>query len=97
VFPEGALAGTLDCSCRFDGHACASHRELAERVPGPSSEHVAALARELDLYVVFGLTEREPDDPSVLYNAAAVAGVIAGPAFRASARSTSKQEIPKSS
>jgi predicted amidohydrolase len=74
VFPEGALTGPVDCSCRFDGHACAPHHELAETVPGPSSEHVAALARELDLYVVFGLAERDADDPGVLYNAAAVIG-----------------------
>ena len=58
TFPEGALTGTVDCSCRFDGHACPGHRELAETVPGPATHHVAALARELDLYVVFGMAER---------------------------------------
>ena len=74
AFPEGALTGTVDCSCRFDGRACAGHRDLAETVPGPATEHVAALARELDLYVVFGLAERDADDATVLYNAAAVVG-----------------------
>ena len=74
VFPEGALTGPVDCSCRFDGGACASHRDLAETVPGPATEHIAALARELDLYVVFGLAERDVDDASVLYNASAVVG-----------------------
>ncbi len=43
VFPELALTGTIDCSCRFDGGACPAHRELAECVPGPATEHVAAL------------------------------------------------------
>ena len=50
------------------------HHGLAETVPGPSTEHVAALARELDIYVVFGLAERDADDPECLYNAAAVVG-----------------------
>jgi len=74
AFPEGALTGTVDCSCRFDGRACPGHRQLAETVPGPATEQVAALARELDLYVVFGLAERDADDATVLYNAAAVVG-----------------------
>jgi predicted amidohydrolase len=74
IFPEGALTGTIDCTCRFEGQACAAHRALAETVPGPSTEHIATIARELDLYVVFGLAERDADDPSVLYNAAAVIG-----------------------
>jgi N-carbamoylputrescine amidase len=68
LFPECALSGTVDCSCRFDGGACPGHRELAETVPGPSTEHVAALARELDL------AERSSDDPDALFNAAAVVG-----------------------
>jgi predicted amidohydrolase len=74
TFPELALTGTIDCSCRFEGGACPAHREIAELVPGPATEHVAALARELDLYVVFGMAERDPDVESVLYNAAAVIG-----------------------
>ena len=72
TFPELALTGTIDCSCRFEGGACPAHREIAETVPGPATDHVAALARELDMYVVFGLAERDPDIESVLYNAAAV-------------------------
>src|SRR5437773_2126386 len=74
TFPEGALTGVVDCSCRFEGGACPAHRDIAETVPGPSTEHIAALARELDLYVVFGMAERDPVDASVLYNAAAVIG-----------------------
>lgn len=44
---------------------------LAETVPGPSTDRIAALCRELDIHVVFGLGERDADDPDVLYNAAA--------------------------
>jgi predicted amidohydrolase len=47
---------------------------LAETVPGPATEHIAALARELDIYVVFGMAERDRDEPGVLYNASAVIG-----------------------
>jgi predicted amidohydrolase len=74
VFPECALMGAIDCSCRFDGGACPGHRELAETVPGPSSEHIAMLAKKFDMYVVFGMSERDPGEPSVLYNSAVVVG-----------------------
>jgi predicted amidohydrolase len=74
VLPELALTGSIDCSCRFDGGACPGHRELAETVPGPASEHIAAVAGELDMYVVFGMPERDAEDASVLYNAATVVG-----------------------
>ncbi len=74
VFPEGALGGLVDCSCRVQGRACAAHLEQAETVPGPASEHLAALAREHDLYVVFGMAERDAEDRSAIYNASAVVG-----------------------
>jgi predicted amidohydrolase len=75
VFPEGALTGASGCdACRAEGGPCDEHLELAETVPGPATEHVADLAREHNIYVVFGLPERDPDDPKVLYNAAAVVG-----------------------
>lgn len=44
---------------------------LAETVPGPSSLRIAELCRELDIHVVFGLGERDADDPTILYNSAA--------------------------
>lgn len=75
VFPEEALTGASACDgCRIEGGACEAHQELAETVPGPSTEHVAALAREHDVYVVFGLPERDVADRSSLYDAAAVVG-----------------------
>ena len=43
-------------------------------MPGPATERVAALARELGIYVAFGMIERDAADPSVLYNAAAFVG-----------------------
>jgi predicted amidohydrolase len=64
VFPECALAGY-----------CFTSREeawpLAETVPGPSTEKLAAAAKSLDCTAVVGLLERDGD---TLYNAAAVVG-----------------------
>ncbi len=75
AFPEEALVGCGGCDvCATEAAHCDYHHALAETVPGPSTERVAELARELDLYVAFGLIERDPDDPEVLYNAAAFVG-----------------------
>jgi predicted amidohydrolase len=75
VFPEGALQGPGSCSeCAAAGGPCERHLAAAETVPGPTTEAIAALARAHDVYVVFGMPERDPDDPNTLYNAAAVVG-----------------------
>ena len=75
VFPEEALIGCGACDiCRTGAPHCDYHHDLAETVPGPSTERIAALTKEHDMYVVFGLAERDPDDPEVLYNAAAMIG-----------------------
>jgi predicted amidohydrolase len=75
VFPEESLTGASACdACRAEGHACELHTELAETIPGTATEHVADLAREHDLYVVFGMPERDVDDANILYNSAACIG-----------------------
>lgn len=75
VFPEGALRGCGSCEeCRQVGGPCAYHLAGAETVPGPSTEAILALAQEHDLYVVFGMPERDAEIPDRLYNAAAVVG-----------------------
>ncbi len=75
VFPEGALTGASTCdACRAEGHACVVHDDLAETIPGPSTELLADLAGQHDLYIVVGMSERDATDPSVLYNAAAFIG-----------------------
>ncbi|HEV2495977.1 MAG TPA: carbon-nitrogen hydrolase family protein [Terriglobia bacterium] len=62
VFPECALTGY-----------CFTSREeaapLAETVPGPSTEKIAALAKQRDVTAVVGMLEREGEQ---VYNAAAV-------------------------
>jgi predicted amidohydrolase len=73
AFPEEALVGAQACAaCRAQAGPCQEHLELAETVPGPSTERIAALARELDVYVIFGLAERDRHDARALYNAAAI-------------------------
>jgi predicted amidohydrolase len=75
AFPEEALVGCGQCGiCQSGAQHCDYHSDLAETIPGPSTERIAALAKELDIYVIFGLVERDAKDPAVLYNAAAVVG-----------------------
>jgi len=75
AFPEEALVGAGECTaCRSGAEHCDYHHDLAETVPGPSTERIAELCHELDLYAAVGLAERDPRDPEVLYNAAAFIG-----------------------
>lgn len=69
--PSTAAAAATHAAPR--GHR-ATPIALAETVPGPSTERLHAAAVELDLYVVLGMSERDRDDPTTLYNAAAVIG-----------------------
>ncbi|HUV56780.1 MAG TPA: carbon-nitrogen hydrolase family protein [Dehalococcoidales bacterium] len=71
VFPECSLTGYIFSS---------RHEALpfAETIPGPSTEKLASICRELGVYVIFGLLEKENDR---LFNAAAFLGpegLIAG-------------------
>ena len=45
--------------------------QCAEPIPGPSTEYFGQLAKQHDLYIVAGLTER---DGSIVYNTAALVG-----------------------
>lgn len=72
VFPEMGLTGYDDEEEKPKSEKMQT--ELAELVPGPSSSAVAEKTKELGVYVAFGLPERDPDDPAVIYNAACVCG-----------------------
>ena len=73
VFPELALNTWGSCADCAAAHApCDWHLAEAETVPGPSTEAIATVAAELDIHVIVGLSERDPDDPGVLYNSAAM-------------------------
>lgn len=47
---------------------------LAETVPGPTSDIVSAKAKELGIYVVFGMPIRDDKDPKIVYNGLCIAG-----------------------
>src|SRR5690606_1158421 len=75
VFPETALVGAEACAGCLDANGpCDVHLRLAETVPGPATDTRARLAAAHDLYVVFGMAERDRERPTTLYNAAAVVG-----------------------
>jgi predicted amidohydrolase len=60
VFPELALSG-YECSEDIDpeNESCQMHRDLAETIPGPSTKAMAQLAKELDVYIIFGMPEQD--------------------------------------
>lgn len=65
IFPELALSGYACGDAFFD---------VAEPVPGPSTEHLVATAKRHNVHIIWGMPERGL--PGVLYNAA----VLVGPA-----------------
>jgi predicted amidohydrolase len=74
AFPECAMVGCEPCDCAEATGPCDYHLTAAELVPGPATERIARLAAEFDMYVIFGMAERDADDPRKLYNAAAMVG-----------------------
>ena len=71
VFPELALNTWGECEeCDSKSRPCAWHLDQSELIPGPSTEIVAKVARDLDIHVIFGMEERDPVQPEVLYNSA---------------------------
>lgn len=73
VFPETALNTWDVCEdCAREHRPCRWHLEEAELATGPAAEAVAALARELDIHVIYGFEERDPDKADIVYNAAAM-------------------------
>jgi len=75
VFPEVALQGCPPWAeySRMPTEAEKAYmRDTAETVPGPSTDKLVAKARDLGIYVVFGLTETDSDGK--LYNASVFLG-----------------------
>jgi predicted amidohydrolase len=50
------------------------HEEAAETIPGPSTEEIAKLSRDLGIYVFLGMPEQDEDDPGVRYISVAAIG-----------------------
>lgn len=66
VFPETALTGYV--------FPVEMTPDLAETIPGQSTEEVSKLAAQYNVYVIFGMVERDKNHPNVFYNSAAVVG-----------------------
>ena len=67
VFPELATTGYVCTNEEFDGMT----RTAAE---DPSVRRLCALAGRYGAALVYGFSERDPKDPAILYNAAAIIG-----------------------
>jgi len=81
IFPELALTG-YECAQmpqtgidETEKKSCSMHKELAETIPGPSTNEITALARDLDVYIIFGMPEKDEKDPDTLY----ISSVVIGP------------------
>ena len=74
-FPEMALSG-MDCSEDIEKthKPCSMHTVAAETIPGPSSTALAELTKELGIYVIVGMPERDAKDPDIIYNSSAIMG-----------------------
>lgn len=70
VFPEMALTGYDDESEKAVPDKMQTN--LAETIPGASTDKVEKLVKELGIYAVFGMPERDAENPNVIYNALAV-------------------------
>lgn len=65
IFPEFSLTGyTLKDKVY----------ELAESIPGPSTEKIAKIAKENNLYIIFGAPELSEKAQAILYNTAVLVG-----------------------
>lgn len=73
VFPETAMTG-YDVESGDIQKEERMHCRLAETVPGVSSNRIAELTRKYNMYAIWGMAERDAEDSSRVYNAAAVAG-----------------------
>lgn len=75
VFGEMALVG-FDCDEEGTKQRkpCAMHEELAETIPGPATKEITKLARDLNIYVIFGMGERDREDGKKHYNSTVLTG-----------------------
>ena len=76
IFPELALSG-YECSedAAAEKSPCRMHTELAEPIPGPSTEEMHELAKKLDIYIIFGMPEQDKKNPATHF----ISSVIIAP------------------
>ena len=75
VLPEQSLQGYLPTLEEVSEETRAYQLENAELVPeGPSTQLLIEKAKQHDMYIVWGMTERDADDANILYNSAVLVG-----------------------
>lgn len=76
VFPEMALGGLpKNPMFIFNPEDALYQHEVAEEVPaGPSTQHMIELAKELGIYIIWGMVERDAERWDVLYNSVVMVG-----------------------
>lgn len=65
IFPEMSLTGYTTRDLTYD---------LAEEIPGPSTEKIAKIAQQANLYIVHGMPESSTKGEAVLFNTAVLTG-----------------------
>ncbi len=70
VFPEMCLTGYDDESDKDKKDKMQTL--LAETIPGPTTNEIEVLAKKYDIYIIFGMPERDANNPTVIYNALAI-------------------------
>jgi predicted amidohydrolase len=71
VFPELAIDSWAPCEdCAREHRPCPWHLDEAEPADGPSCAAIAEVAARHDVHVIYGFSERDAEDPDVLYNSA---------------------------
>ena len=65
IFPEMSLTGYVVLDQVY---------ELAETIPGPSTDKIQALAKETGLHIIFGMPELSEKTKATVYNTAVIVG-----------------------
>jgi predicted amidohydrolase len=76
VFPEESLQGYLQSMSRLTMESLEYQYKSAEVVPdGPSTQRLIREAQQRHMYIVWGMTEADPEQgPDVIYNTAVLVG-----------------------
>lgn len=75
VFPETSLQGYLDNLGVFKKSTVIYQHENAEVVPeGASTQALIRKAKEKNIYIIYGMTEKDPNQVGKLYNTAVLVG-----------------------
>ena len=71
IFPEMSLTAAGGPTIGHHNPITDMH-QLAETIPGPSTEELVKQAREHNIYVVAGMLEKDKRNPDIIYNTAPV-------------------------